>query len=94
MTKSQKPVARRIPPTQLIISEDSKATLRARLDSEEGQRCLDELATVIAQWAAKAMPMELLEALGSREDLVTLNELWPDIVNAFFKAHSSLAPRK
>jgi hypothetical protein len=50
-----------------LISEESKATLRALLDSEEGQRCLDEFAKIIAEWAAKAMPTELLQALGTDE---------------------------
>ena len=79
-------------PTQLLISEKSKAALRARLDSEEGQRCLDEFAKLIAEWAAKSMPTELLQALGTAEGAKL--QLWPDIVNAFFRAHSSLAPRK
>ena len=85
---------KRTAPTQLLISEKSKAALRARLDSEEGQRCLDEFAKLIAEWAAKSMPTELLQALGTAEGAKLLQELWPDIVNAFFRAHSSLAPRK
>jgi len=73
----------RKPPTQLLISEESKAALRARLDSEEGQRCLDEFARVIAEWAAKSMPSELLQAFVTPEDHKILEELWPDIVTAF-----------
>ncbi len=38
------------------------------------------------------MPTELLQALGTAEGAKL--QLWPDIVNAFFRAHSSLAPRK
>jgi hypothetical protein len=68
--------------------------MRARLDSEEGQQCLDEFAKIIPEWAAKAMPTELLQAMGTAEGGKLLQELWPDIVNAFFKAHSSLAPRR
>jgi hypothetical protein len=44
MTEPPKPVRKRKAPTQLLISEESQAALRARLDSEEGQRCLDEFA--------------------------------------------------
>ena len=94
MTKSQKPVRTRKPQTQLIISEQSKAASRARLDSEEGQRCLDEFASVIAECAAKSMPMELLQAMGTPEGKKALEELWPDIVNAYFRALSNPAPRK
>ena len=50
------PVRRRRAPTELRISENSKAAMQARLQSEEGQRCLDEFASVIAEWAAKSMP--------------------------------------
>jgi hypothetical protein len=94
MSKSQKPVQKRKPSTQLFVSEESKAVMQARLQSEEGQRCLDEFASVIAEWAAKSMPMELLQAMGTPEGKKVLEELWPDIVDGFFKAHSSLAPRK
>ncbi|MGA2022033.1 MAG: hypothetical protein ABSH02_15690 [Candidatus Sulfotelmatobacter sp.] len=92
--KTPKLVRKRKPPTQLLISEESKAALKARLESEEGRRCLDDFAKVIAEWAAKSMPIELLEGLGTTEGQKILQELWPDIVDAFFKAHSSLAPRK
>jgi hypothetical protein len=94
MTETPPPKRKRRPPTQLIISEESKAVMQARLQSEEGQRCLDEFAKLIAKWAAKAMPTELLQALDTAEGKSMLHELWPDIVDAFFKAHSSLAPRK
>ena len=94
MSETAKPARKRKPPTQLIISEESKAALRAHLDSEEGQRCLDGFASVIAEWAAKSMPMELLQAMGTPEGKKVLEDLWPDIVDGFFKAHSSLAPRK
>jgi hypothetical protein len=42
-----KPVRTRKPPTQLLVSVQSEAALKARLDSEEGQRCLDEFVTLI-----------------------------------------------
>jgi hypothetical protein len=90
--KTRKPVRRRRPPTRLIVSEESKVAMRARLDSEEGQRCLDEFASVIAERAAKSMPSELLRALGTPEGKKILEDLWPDIVDSFFEAHSSLAP--
>jgi hypothetical protein len=86
MTETPTLARKRKPPTQLLISEESKAAMRARLDSEEGQRCLDEFAKIIAEWAAKSMPMELLQALDTPEGQKVLEELWPDIVNAFFKA--------
>jgi hypothetical protein len=94
MGEKDKPVRKRKVPTQLLISEESKAAMRARLDSEEGQRCLDDFAKLIAEWAAKSMPIELLQVLKYPEGRKILEELWPDIVNAFFKAHSSLTPRQ
>ena len=68
--------------------------MRARLDSEEGQRCLDELAKIIAEWSAKSMPPDLLQALVEEKGHATLKDLWPEIVTAFFKACSNPAPRK
>jgi hypothetical protein len=94
MTEMPTPKRKRRPRTQLLISEESKAVMQARLQSEEGQRCLDEFASLITEWAAKSMPTELLLALGTAEGQNVLEELWPDIVNAFFKSHSSLAPRQ
>ncbi len=93
MTQKDKLVRKRKPPTELRISEESKAAMRARLDSEDGQRCLDEFALLIAKWAAKSMPTDLLGALVKEKGHATLKSLWPDIVNAFFRAHSSVAPR-
>ena len=46
---------------------------------------------MIAEWAAKSMPMELMRVLGERENLDTLKELWPDIVDAYFNALSNPA---
>jgi hypothetical protein len=93
MTEKPKAVRKRKTRTQLIVSEESKAVLRTWLDSDEGQRRLDEFTRVITEWAAEAMPTELLQALGTREDLETLKELWPDIVDAYFKALCA-PPRK
>jgi hypothetical protein len=94
MTETPKPARKRRPPTQLIISEESKAALRARLESEEGQRCLDQFAKLIIDWAVEQMPTDLLQALVQEKGHATLKELWPDIVNAYFKALSNPAPRK
>jgi hypothetical protein len=89
-----KPVRKRRPPTQLRISEESQAALQARLDSEEGKLCLDEFAKLIAEWAVEHMPTELLEGLSTPEGQDVLKELWPDMVNAYFKALSNPAHRK
>jgi len=69
------------------------AALKARLSSAEGQQWLNEFASMIAEWAARSMPTELLKALGERENMDTLKELWPDIVDAYFKALGNSAPR-
>jgi hypothetical protein len=82
MTEDPKPAGKRKAPTQLRVSEDSLAALKARLNSAEGQRWLNEFASMIAEWAARAMPTELLQALEERENLDALKELWPDIVDA------------
>ena len=86
-----KPVRRRRAPTELRISQNSKAAMQAHLQSEEGQRCLDEFASVIAKWAAKYMPIQLLQGLGTPEGQRVFQDLWPDMVDAFFKAHSSIS---
>ena len=89
MAKNSKPTRRRKPPTQLKVSEKSIAALKARLKSAEGQQWLIEFASMIAEWAARSMPTELLKALGERDNLDTLKELWPDMVDAYFKALSN-----
>jgi hypothetical protein len=48
----------------MLISEESKAKLRARLDSEEGQRCLTEFAKLLEDWGAEMLPAGILRALG------------------------------
>jgi len=63
MAQKRNPVRKRRPPTQLLVSEESKAAPQAWLDSQEGQRCLDQCVTLIAEWATSAMPTDLLQAL-------------------------------
>jgi len=94
MTKSQKPVRKRKPPTQLILSDEFKQHMEARMKSEEGKRALNEWAGIIADWAFEQMPQELLEGLSTREGKKILEEIWPDIVNAYFKALSNPAARQ
>jgi hypothetical protein len=93
MTEDPNPARKRRAPTQLKVSEESLAALKARLNSVEGQQWLNEFASMIAEWAARSMPSELLKALGERENLDTLKELWPDIVDAYFKALGNPAPQ-
>jgi hypothetical protein len=81
-------------PTQLFISEESKAALEARLQSDEGKRCLDQFAALIVEWAVAQMRTDLLQALVEEKGHATLKELWPDIVNAYFKALGNPASRK
>lgn len=73
------------------MSEQSQAGLKARLDSEEGQRCLDEFVTLIAEWAAKSMPVELLQASGTPEGGKVLQKLWPRYRQCLIQG--SLQPR-
>ena len=82
MTKSQKPVRKRKPPTQLILSDEFKQHMEARMKSEEGKRCLDQFAKLIIDWAIAQMPTDLLEALVKEKGHATVKELWPGIVNA------------
>jgi len=69
------------------------AALKARLNSAEGRQWLNELATMIAEWAARSMPTDLLQALIEEKGHETLKGLWPDIVNAYFKALSNPTAR-
>jgi hypothetical protein len=71
MTEKPKVVRMRRPPTQSLISEESNAMLRARLNSAEGQRCLNEFAKLLAEWAAKMMPAEILYAPETEEGVTT-----------------------
>jgi hypothetical protein len=64
------------------------------MKSEEGKRALNEWAGIIADWAFEQMPQELLEGLSTREGKKILEEIWPDIVNAYFKALSNPAARQ
>ena len=90
----EKSTRKRKRPTQLILSDELKQHMEARMKSEEGKRALNEWAGIIADWAFEQMPQELLEGLASREGRKILEEIWPDIVNAYFKALSNPAPRK
>jgi hypothetical protein len=90
----EKPARKRKPPTQLILSEEFKQHMEERMKSEEGKRALNEWAVIIADWAFEQMPQELLEGLGTSEGKKILEEIWPDIVNAYFKALSNPDPRK
>lgn len=76
MTKSQKPVRKRKPPTQLILSDEFKQHMEARMKSEEGKRALNEFAGIIADWAFEQMPTDLMRALVEDGDHETLKELW------------------
>ena len=78
----------------MLISEESQAWLQARLQSDEGKRCLDQFATLVIDWAIAQMPTDLLEALVKEKGHATLKEIWPDIVDAHFKALSNPGPRK
>jgi hypothetical protein len=90
----EKSTRKRKRPTQLILSDEFKQHMEARMKSEEGKRALNEWAGIIADWAFEQVPQELLEGLASREGRKILEEIWPDIVNAYFKALSNPAPRK
>jgi hypothetical protein len=85
---------KRKPPTQVILSEEFKQHMEERMKSEEGKRALNEWAGIIADWAFEQMPQDLLEGLASREGEKILEEIWPDIVNAYFKALSNPRPRQ
>jgi len=93
MTEDSKAARTRNVPRQLKVSEESLASLKARLNSAAGQRWLDEFTRMITEWAARSMPTGLLQALGERENLDMLKELWPDIVDAYFKALGNPTPR-
>jgi hypothetical protein len=91
---NEKSTRKRKQPTQLLLSDEFKQHMEARMKSEEGERALNEFAGIIADWAFEQMPRELLEGLASCEGKKILEEIWPDIVNAYFKALSNPAPRK
>jgi hypothetical protein len=58
LARDKSPPSRK-PPTKFNIDEESKAALRAHLDSEDGQRCLDGFAKLTAEWAAKSYPSQV-----------------------------------
>jgi len=91
---NEKSTRKRKQPTQLILSDEFKQHMEARMKSEEGKRALNEFAGIIADWAFEQMPRGLLEGLASCEGKKILEEIWPDIVNAYFKALSNPRPRK
>jgi hypothetical protein len=80
-----KSIRKRKPPTQLILSPELKQHMEARMKSEEGKRALKEWAGIIADCAFEQMPQGLLEGIASREGKQTLEEIWPDIVNVYFR---------
>jgi hypothetical protein len=80
---------KRKPPTQLILSEEFKQHMEARMKSKEGMRALNEWAGIIADWIFEQMPRDLLQGLASREGKKILEEIWRGIVNAYFRALSN-----
>jgi hypothetical protein len=85
MTEDPDCARKRKPPTELKVSEESIAALRARLNSAEGPRCLAESAKLRAERAAKMMPIEILQAVETEEGDKVVDEVWPDVANAYFK---------
>jgi hypothetical protein len=59
----------------------------------KGRRCLNEFAEVLTQGAAKMLPAGILDALETEEGHEVIDELWPDVANAYFKARLSPAPQ-
>jgi hypothetical protein len=52
-----KPPRKRKPRTQLILSDDFKQHMDARMRSEEGKRALNDFAGIIADWATERGPI-------------------------------------
>jgi hypothetical protein len=73
----------------IVLSEEFKRQTRARLDSAEGQKALDDFASSIFKWAVDVMPPDIREVLLTPEGIPELMKLWPDIVNGYFRAISS-----
>lgn len=70
---------------QFRVAPESINALKARLQTPEGQAALDRLARIIIDRAVEATPPELRSVLGTPEARPLLEELWPEIVAAFFK---------
>jgi hypothetical protein len=77
----------RKPPVQLVIDEESFRRARERPEAKEG---LKRLAGHIADTFVEAIPADerpmFHEYFKTREGSKLLAELWPQIVDAYFKA--------
>lgn len=71
------------------ISPDSSEAFRSRLHSPEGQAALDRLARLIVERAVDAMPPELYAPFSTEEGRKVLEEMWPEIVQAYFRGLSN-----
>lgn len=67
----------------LIIDEESRAALEARLASPEGRAAVDRLAGIIAESFARSLPSGVDLALDTPEGMAALKQAWPQIVDAF-----------
>lgn len=67
----------------LIIDEESRAALEARLASPEGRAAIDRLAGIITESFVRSLPRGIDSALDTPQGMAALREAWPQIVDAF-----------
>ena len=59
--------------------------LQARLATPEGKEAISRLVGLFAEVMVKAMPPELVASLDTPAGQKVLKELWPEIVDAYFR---------
>lgn len=59
--------------------------LQARLATPEGKEAMGRLVGLIAEAMVKAMPPELVASMDTPAGQKVLKELWPEIVDAYFR---------
>ena len=79
--------------TDLRLSDDFQQVFDQRAKSPEGEKALDDFARLIIEWALNLMTPELLEVFSTREGMVELKKMWPEIVDGYFR-HLSGPPSK
>lgn len=78
----------------LRLAPGFQEALKARMATPEGKEAMNSLVGLIADAAVKAMPPELLASVDTPEGQKALKEMWPEIVDAYFRGLSNPNPKR
>lgn len=80
--------------TDLRLAPGFHEALQARMVTPEGKEAMNRLVGLIAEAAVRAMPQELLASLDTPQGQKALEDMWPEIVDAYFRGLCNPKPKK